>query len=83
MNDEETGARTVATTVDLCKNGSTTTTTMSVEPIEPASAATDQPASTSQPPPAAEDKKILYGLDDCPAWYLCIFLGLQVTIFAW
>jgi len=83
MNDDSAaGARAVATTVDLCKNG-TTTTTMNLAPLDPASAADDQPASTRQPPTStdhARDNKILYGLDDCPSWYLCIFLGLQVII---
>lgn len=81
VNDDEAGARPVAMTVDLCKNGSTTTTTMSLEPLEPTSAAANQPA---QPPLAAdskpEEKKVLYGLDDIPSWYLCIFLGFQVIL---
>ena len=80
VNDGDAAARPVATAVDLCKNGSTTTTTMGGEQIElsAAPAAGDQPASKSQSSPAADDKKILYGLDDIPSWYLCIFLGLQV-----
>jgi len=86
VNDDSAGARVVGTTVDLCKNG-TTTTTMNLAAIDAASAAGDQPASaasTRPPPPStghAPDNKILYGLDDCPSWYLCIFLGLQVILF--
>jgi len=89
VGDDSAGAR--ATTVGLCKNGTTTTmtttTTMKLAPLDQASsAAADHaaaspavlsPSSTTAP---AQDKKILYGLDDCPAWYLCIFLGLQVSI---
>ena len=90
MNDDSGGARPVAMTVDLCKNGTTTTTTtMNLSPSKPpTSAAVDQPASpapTRQPPPPkdqAQNNKILYGLDDCPSWYLCIFLGLQVILFS-
>jgi len=79
VNDDGAGARPVAMTVDLCKNG-TTTTTMNLAPVDPASAACDQSAPAPPSVVEPEDKKILYGLDDCPAWYLCIFLGLQVII---
>jgi len=86
MNDDSAaGARAVATTVDLCKNGTTTTTTttMNLAPLDPASAADDQPASTHQPSTSTDQarNKILYGIDDCPSWYLCVFLGLQVILF--
>jgi len=83
-SDENVGARgTVATTVGLRKNGKTTTTTTNLAPLDPASAATGQAAaSPAASSPSSNDltqnKKVLYGLDDCPAWYLCIFLGLQV-----
>jgi len=80
-----------AMTADLSKNGTTTTTTTMnlASSNPPTSAAVDQPASaapTRQPLPSSNDlaqnNKILYGLDDCPSWYLCVFLGLQVTLFS-
>jgi len=83
VSEENAGARAVAMTVDLCKNGSTTTATMNLEPLEPptSASAADKPAPTRHSAQRAgneQEKKILYGLNDCPSWYLCIFLGFQV-----
>ena len=70
VNDDGAGAGSVATTVDLYENGKTAT---NVDHPPPATEKRHTPPTTK-----AYDNTILYGLEDCPSWYLCIFLGFQV-----